>query len=239
MPGQDLSWSPGWHRVKASMKRAATDPAVWGPLLAAGALQLDHADERISSSLRDNTPLFGSAADAQKASDRWRDATSWLWLGSALLSPGPADVDDWLSLKGQLLLQQAVTAKAARSMTSGLKSLTNRQRPNGLNRRSFPSGHATTSSVQAQLACYNLRYGGDAQAMSDVLCRVGQSAAVVTAWARVEAGSHYPSDVLAGWAIGRFFGVAAEAWMGSNPASAAVDLQMSRDDWLLSLRWQF
>jgi len=160
--------------------------------------------------------------------------------------------------QGQLLLQQWLAAKTARGLTSGLKSMTDRERPNGLNLRSFPSGHATTASAQAQLACYNLSRsgGGPASAQAQLacynlsrsgggpmvsrgLCRAGQGAAVLTGWARVEAGMHYPSDVLVGWALGRFVTSAAEAWMGDGEAIPRVDLQAMGDDWLLSLRWQF
>ena len=239
MPGEDLSWTPGWRHIGQSVRRAASDPAVWGPLLAATALQLGDADERLSRHLREETPLFGSTARAQQASDDWRDATGVLWFGSLLLSPGPQAPADWLSLKGQLLLQQWLAAKTARGLTSGLKSLTGRERPNGLNLRSFPSGHATTASAQAQLACYNLSRSGGGPAVSSGLCRAGQGAAMLTGWARVEAGMHYPSDVLAGWALGRFVTTAAEAWMGDGETIPRVDLQALGDDWLLSLRWQF
>ncbi len=239
MPGESLSWTPAWRDIGQSVRRAASDPAVWGPLLASAALQLGDADERLSQHLREETPLFGSTARAQRASDDWRDATGVLWLGSLLLSPGPDAPMDWLSLKGQLLLQQWLALKTARGLTSGLKSLTDRERPNGLNLRSFPSGHATTASAQAQLGCYNLIRSGDAPAVMPGFCRAGQAAAMLSGWARVEAGMHYPSDVLAGWALGRFVTRAAEAWMGDGEMIPQIDLQALGDDWLLSLRWQF
>jgi len=240
MLGAGGSWTPGWSRVGQAARVAARDPAVWGPLLGAALLQIGGADRNLSDRLREDTPLFGSTAAAEQASDDWRDVTGWLWAGSALLAPGPGEAGDWLSLKGRLLIQQWLAAKTARGLTSGLKSLSGRERPNGLNDRSFPSGHATTASAQARLACYNLTHAGypDA-ALATGLCRAGQAAAMVTGWARVEAGMHYPSDVLAGWAIGRFLTRSAEAWFGDRPASTLVDMSLYRDQWEVSFRWQF
>jgi membrane-associated phospholipid phosphatase len=238
--GAGGGWSPGWARVGQAAAGAARDPAVWGPLLGAALLQIGDADRTLSDRLREDTPLFGSTTAAEQASDDWRDATGWLWVGSALLAPGPGRAGDWLSLKSRLLLQQWLAAKTARGLTSGLKSLTGRERPNGLNDRSFPSGHATTASAQARLACYNLTQAGHPDAaLAAGLCRTGQVAALATGWARVEAGMHYPSDVLAGWAIGRFLTRTAEAWFDDDPASPMVGLNLYRNEWEVSFRWQF
>ncbi len=234
VPGEGLSWSPGWARIGQQLRNSARDPAVWGPLLGTALLQIGDADTQLSDRLREDTPLFGSTEAAQRASDDWWDVTGLLWLGSAMLTPGPGEAGDWLTLKGQLLTQEWLAAKTARGLTSGLKSLTDRERPNGINDRSFPSGHANTSSVQAQLACYNLRYSD-----YNGLCRLGQGAAVLTAWARVEAGMHYPSDVLVGWALGRFIGRSAEAWLGNGEGRPQIDARLLGRDWELSFRWQF
>jgi len=236
--GRELTWTPDRHRIGQTLRQAAADPAVWGPLLAAALLQLDAADRRLSDRLREDTPLFGSTTTAQQASDDARDATGWLWLGSAVLTPGPGRAGEWLSLKGQVLAQEWIAAKAARGLTSGFKSLSARERPNGLNDRSFPSGHATTASVQAHLACLNLAYT-TATPLTDAACRLGQGMAVLSGWARVEAGMHYPSDVLVGWAIGRFFASSVRAWLGDGPADPAVDARVQNGEWELSLRWQF
>jgi membrane-associated phospholipid phosphatase len=44
-----------------------------------------------------------------------------------------------------------------------------------------------------------------------------------TAWARVEAGAHYPSDVLFGMALGNFFArFATEAFLGPDSRDAVA-----------------
>jgi len=240
MLGAGSGWIPDWGRVGQAAGEAARDPVVWGPLLGAALLQIGDADRNLSDRLREDTPLFGSTAGAHQGSNDWRDATEWLWLGSALLAPGPEPADAWLSLKGRLLTQQWAVAKSARGVTSTLKTLTGRVRPGGHDDRSFPSGHATTASVQAHLACYNLEHAGiPTPALSAGVCRAGLGAALLTAWARIEAGMHYPADVLTGWAIGRFMARTGEAWFGSGPVSPRIGLDWSRDAWELSFRWQF
>ena len=76
-----------WASLSRSSASAIRDPAVWGSLAAAAALQIDDADRRISDELRAHTPLFGSAADANAASDDWRSVTSLALAGSALAVP--------------------------------------------------------------------------------------------------------------------------------------------------------
>jgi membrane-associated phospholipid phosphatase len=82
-----------------------------------------------------------------------------------------------------------------------LKSLVKRPRPGdtpgtGIGTHSFPSGHATTAFTAATLIERNsgLAVGLPAYAV-----------AAFTGFERVEAGRHYPSDVLAGAAIGTLF----------------------------------
>ena len=90
-------------------------------------------------------------------------------------------------------------------VTEGLKNLTGRERPNGRGDKSLPSGHASQAAVRTHLARTNLDYVGlprGARLASDVALH---SLTYATAWARVEGEKHFPSDVLAGIAIGNFF----------------------------------
>ena len=77
-------------------------------------------------------------------------------------------------------------------LTSGMKLLVGRQRPGG-GTHSFPSGH--TSSAFAAASLINDNSGG-------VLGVSAYGLAAMTGYSRMEAGRHYPSDVLAGAAIG-------------------------------------
>ena len=56
--------------------------------------------------------------------------------------------------------------------------------------------------------------------LSEMLPATGGAGAVTvgTAWARVESGDHYPSDVLVGMALGNFVGaVFAQVFLGREP----------------------
>jgi membrane-associated phospholipid phosphatase len=77
-------------------------------------------------------------------------------------------------------------------VTYGLKVAVNETRPNG-GSESFPSAHTSISFSAAEFMRkrYGLEYGIPAYA-----------AASFVAYSRVEAGDHYPHDVIAGAAIG-------------------------------------
>ena len=78
-------------------------------------------------------------------------------------------------------------------VTYGLKQAIPERRPDGSNRESFPSGHASVSFAAA--ASLEKRYGW----------QIGVPAFAVASFvgvARVEAKKHFVGDVLAGAAIG-------------------------------------
>ncbi len=82
---------------------------------------------------------------------------------------------------------------------------TNRERPDGPTEiTSFPSGHASSAFAASTLANRHL----DAMPMPLSLRRPLQVGNLVlatgVAWARVEGEKHFPSDVLAGAALGYF-----------------------------------
>jgi hypothetical protein len=196
--------APGWDRLKQSSREALRDPNVWASLLGIVLLQIDNLDEEISDQLREDTPIFGSTSDARDASDDFRSLTELAYVSTALIVPGPETPGEWFSTKAKLLGTEYLTVKTTRGITSGLKSLTQRERPNESNDRSFPSGHATSASIQAQMANLNVEYLPIDDSPKKALNLTFDSFAVLTGWARVEAGEHYPADVLAGWALGHF-----------------------------------
>ena len=85
-----------------------------------------------------------------------------------------------------------------------LKSGIGRERPFGQGHTSFPSSHASAGAAFGTLTARNL----DSIEVPPPL-RAGLKAGTYTAvaalaWARVETGSHFPSDVLGGIAIANF-----------------------------------
>jgi membrane-associated phospholipid phosphatase len=164
---------------------------------------------------RDNLvpALVGGAATgaALAADDAVRDAVSdpnsgfdrtvgtWSGAGSAALTAG-------LFVAGRFShgpVFRAMTYDMADAVvvtlgyTSALKVAVGRERPNGADDRSFPSGHAANAFALAAVA--DRHYGW----------RVGVPAyglAAVVAASRVRVDAHYLSDVVAGSAIGFLVG---------------------------------
>jgi membrane-associated phospholipid phosphatase len=183
-------------------------------------LQVDSWDEEVADWASDETPVFGSPENAEDWSDGLRSA-SVAGYAASVLATSSGDVDgDWLLAKTKGALVGVGALVTTSSITSGLKSLTSRERPNGEDDRSFPSGHASTAAVMGTLTVRNLQSIDTSPALRTTL-EIGAGAITAgTAWARVEAGAHYPSDVLVGIALGNFMGAFfTEAFLGLEPGA--------------------
>jgi membrane-associated phospholipid phosphatase len=234
--GASATIAPGWERVKAAAVQAAKDPWVWGPLAGAAAFQIDNFDRRTSDWARDHTPVFGSEQNATDWSDHLRSVCVAAQLGTLLATPSGNNAGEWITnkLKGEVVEVAAIGATGL--ATNELKSATGRERPNGTDTESFPSGHSSSAAVHSELAIYNL----ESVEMSpgwETTAEVGiRAAAFGTAWARVEGGWHYPSDTLAGMALGNFLAsFATHAFMGDPSKS----LSLSMTDGGAMVQWQF
>lgn len=228
---------PDWGRVQEAARNAAVDPWVWAPLAGAAVFQIDHWDRRTSNWARAHTPIFGSARGAENWSDNL--LTTSLAVGAAAVLAIPPDREPIGSIfdrhKGTLVELAALGATA--SVTEALKVVTHRERPMGQNRQSFPSGHASGAAAATRLAAIDLQ-SIDMDARVRRAADVGLDTMVIaTGWARIEAGEHYPSDALAGIALGNFFATfLTQAFLGPE-TSKAFSLATTGDGALL--RWQF
>lgn len=235
--GERATLTPGWERIRASALSAGRDPWVWAPLLGAGVLQIDNWDHRISDWARTETPLFGSTDDAARWSDDLRTTAHVAFLTSVAFTPSGDAAPDWFLNKAKGLGIQVSAAAVATGTTRLLKDATNRERPNGEDDESFPSGHTTSSAVFGRLAAENL----DSIEINRPL-RIGldvglDAVTIGTAWARIEAGAHFPSDTLFGMALGNFCGMFfndAFLGLGSGSVSLAFVPQSGGGE----IRWQ-
>lgn len=200
--GADATASPGFSRIRQATLEAVRDPHVWLPLAGAAVFQIDGWDRKVSSRARDNTPVFGSQRAAQDWSDRLRTASSVAYFTTVLLTPGPDEAGPWIRDKAQGLAVGLGAIATTGLATGVLKRGIGRERPNGENDESFPSGHTSHSAVLTGLARDNLGYA-DASPVTRTALNAGLDLLTVgTAWARVEAGAHFPSDTLVGIALG-------------------------------------
>jgi len=238
--GQDATLRPGWDRVRSSAIAAARDPWVWVPLMGAAAFQIDHFDRRTSDWARQHAPVFGSQSSAANWSDGLRTASSFALLMSIAATPGGDDPGDWFRAKAKGLMVDAAAVGTTSLMTRGLKSAADRERPNGLDRESFPSGHASSSAVQTRLAAINLR-SIDMSRGERRFFDAGLAAMTIgTGWARVEAGFHYPSDMLVGIALGNFIAsFVDQAFLGSTELHGAVAFVPMPNGAIAQWNWRF
>lgn len=196
----------GRGRIYAAAINAATSPETWVPAAGALVFQVNDMDEEVSDWASRETPLFGSRDNALHASDLLRDSSITVYFVTAFAKPGD-ESGGGTQGKGKEISVGIAAIAATGSATVILKHGTARTRPDGENNQSFPSAHASISSVSLTLASANLddlsltKKGRKGLRFGFSVLKAG------TAWARVEAKKHYPSDVLAGAALGNFLGL--------------------------------
>lgn len=208
-----------WQKIGRAAKMAASTPQVWAPLAGAALIGVADLDDNISDWAVRERPLFGlGAADD---SDLLLDISTGALVLSAVLAPADTAGD---RVKGAAA--QLGTVLLTGGVTEGLKKLTRRERPNGRGDNSLPSGHASQAAVRTHLARTNLRYltmPRGARVASDIALH---TLTYATAWARVEGAKHYPSDVLAGVAIGNFFAEFLRASLFEGRGNSTLSVQV-------------
>lgn len=203
-----------WRRVENAAERAAKDPATWGTVSAAAVFAIDgnRLDRQLSDWARENTPLFGSQQKALEASDRLRAATDFGTHLSGLLVPTEKTGGEWVWDKSKMVLFEAASASLTLNTTGILKETTERRRPYMTATSpkpwdSFPSAHASTAFNNATLGSMHVQQFEISPFGRNLLSAGFYTLGAGTAWARVEGGVHYPSDVLFGAALGNFFAI--------------------------------
>lgn len=129
--------------------------------------------------------VIGSGAADARDTRAWDHASSIGRDALIVAALGlPAVHGDWTGD-----LQAAGSMGAAFALTTGLKELVHERRPDGSDRKSFPSGHAGTAFAAA--ATLQNRYGWQVGLPA-------QLAAAFVGFSRVEARKHHWYDVVAG-----------------------------------------
>jgi hypothetical protein len=238
--GQDATARPGWERVRNSAIEAARDPWVWAPLVGAAALQIDHWDRRTSDWAREHTPVFGSQHSAEQWSDDLRSASVLADYISIAATPGGDEAADWFLSKAKGALVHVAAIGVTGLVTNGLKASAQRERPNGQDDESFPSGHTSSSAVHTRLASENLEVI-DMKRGTRCALQVGLTTLTLgTAWARVESGWHYPSDTLVGVALGNFIGsFMNDAFLGLEHQQASLAVVPTHEGAVVQWSWAF
>jgi len=201
--GSEATLTPGWDRVRDAAIGAAKDPQVWVPLAGAAVFSIGDFDEEVSDWAREETPIFGSQENARDWSDHLKSASAVSYWITALATP--SGDEDWFANKAKGIAV-GLSARALTSWTtSGLKDAIGRERPDGSDDMSMPSGHSSAAAVNSRLASRNLDHIPMSRNARRALNGGLLALSLGTGWARVEAGKHYPSDTLAGMALDNWF----------------------------------
>ena len=224
--GDDAIWPVDGHRIVKAARDALLDPQTWVPAAGALVFTVGDWDQKVSDWATEHTPIFGSQDGARQASD------NLLWFlaaetpVTALATPSGDSPQEWAMAKATGLAVEYVALGINGFATDELKDAAHRERPNGANHKSFPSGHSSGAFAGATLSNRNL----DSIDMPKGVRRACEIAnlglASAVAWARVEGKAHYPADVLAGAALGHFLtAFIYDAFMNlpeDNPVDVAV-----------------
>ena len=187
----------GKRELTITRSNAADD---FDMMIGAGVVSIDDWDREISQWAVENTPVFGSTDRAIEASDNLKTLTTVAMAGTALAVPNGDGAWEW---KPERLVLEIGAVQLNNLLTSGLKSATGRERPDGSDDRSFPSGHSSQAWTRTTLACRNVdQVPSLANGWGVALKTSFRVIAAGTSWARVEGGVHYPSDVIAGALLG-------------------------------------
>lgn len=216
-----------WHELGEHSYSSVKKKSVWIPLAAAAVFGATSADHEVSEWAIEHQPVFGSTGSAAD----WSDILSNGLVLSALITSFIQREDDYQPLKTDLL-----ALGSAYYFTAGMKKVADRTRPDGSNRLSFPSLHASSAFSAAQVTARNLSAYDTSHPRA---IRTGLFAlASGAAWARVEAARHYPADVLAGAAIGNFFASIGNAFIADRE-NVAVSYAPTPDGGELRVQWVF
>ena len=124
-------------------------------------------------------------------------------------------------------------------LTGFLKSESGRERPDASDTRSFPSGHASAAFTYASQTSYNI----DAMGLPRPAARgmkIGfRTLAAGSAWARVEGGKHYPSDVLFSAALSNFLTVFINEALLPRDSEMSIGLGLDPDELQITWGWKF
>lgn len=174
---------------------------------------------------RADEALLGSFADLPGDGDAWAEA-SWpghTWVVALVLSAAAVAA---LALRERAALLGLAVAALAVPLVWLVKEAVGRARPDTaeaaeLAGQALPSGHAALATVAygavALLLVPRLLAAGAPRWLRPAATGLWVGLALATGLARVAAGVHWPSDVVAGWAFGGLVLAVAHAAPGLAP----------------------
>jgi undecaprenyl-diphosphatase len=173
-------------------------------------------DERLFRAL--NGAGSSAAADAVAGAIH----QGW-WLGGLALLAGIAAAARGSPRVRVAVCHAAAAVVLALAAASVLKPLIHRARPDQLPGATRLAESSTASSMPSRHAAAVAGAAVPLAALHPAAAVAGAGAALLTGWARVYGGYHYPGDVLAGWLLGLAaawgvgFGMRRRGWIAPRP----------------------
>ena len=135
------------------------------------------------------------------------------WIGHSPMYPASAVLGGMvllLWLKRPTLAGIIILAAALRGFSVVLKAIVDRERPSPLvvnvterlSDPSFPSGHVLGATLLYGFLIYAVEVAVPVMWVKRTCQAVLASMILLMGYARVELGAHWPTDVIAGWAVG-------------------------------------
>lgn len=202
--GQDAFYPVDLKGIPHAALKALVDPQTFVPAAGALVFGLSKWDKNVSHWATGHTPIFGSTKNAENDKLYLEIPLYTEVLITALATPSGGDSKDWVYSKLKGIAVEGAAELVTAGATTLLKDTTGRARPNGSSNKSFPSGEASAAFSSVALSNRNLDSIELPQEVKIPLKVVNILLGTSVAWARVEAQAHYPSDVLAGAALGNF-----------------------------------
>jgi membrane-associated phospholipid phosphatase len=202
--GQDAIYPVDFKKIPRAAWNALVDPQTFVPAAGALVFGLSKWDKNVSHWATEHTPIFGSTKNAENDKLYLEIPLYTGVLITALATPSGGDSKDWVYSKLKGIAVEGAAELATAGAATLLKDTTGRTRPNGSSNKSFPSGEASTAFSSVALSNRNLDSIQLPQEVKIPLKVVNILLGTSVAWARVEAQAHYPSDILAGAALGNF-----------------------------------
>ena len=222
--GQDARLFPGWQRLGNAAVRAALSPGTWIPAAGAAGFLIGDFDENLAGWASDRTPVFGSRSNAGEATDIIGTIADMELYLSILLAPDGDDPKQWMVSKAKGAVVDLAALRLNDVASDFLKRTTKRTRPDGSDDRSFPSVHASGAATSATLAYENFKHLPIPQTAKTVIGFGSTALCALGAWGRIEAGAHYPSDVVAGLSLGHFLALfMQDAFLGIDGGRVGFD----------------
>jgi hypothetical protein len=239
--GKDAMWPVDGGRVFEAARDAVLDPQTWAP--AAGALLIaciDDADHKVSRWATEHTPIFGSQQGASRASDVLVGILGAETAVTLLATPS-GEGSQWVEAKARGSAVELGSLVVTEGAVMVLKEAGGRDRPDGGEEKSFPSSHAAAAFAASTLSNRNLD-SIDMSGFTRGALQVGNvGLASGVAWARVEGRNHYPSDVLAGAALGHLITAFIHDAFMNLPKDGSVDVAVTplEGGGAVSVGWRF